>query len=43
MKIRVQVTLPVLFLTLAIALPAFAAYEYPLSSSAIREAYFLGT
>lgn len=34
--------LPVFFLALAIALPAFA-YEYPLSSRAIREAYFLGT
>jgi len=43
MKIRVQVTLLVLFLALAIASPALAAYEYPLSSSAIREAYFLGT
>lgn len=42
MKNRVQFALPVLFLALA-ALPALAAYEYPLSSNAIREAYFLGT
>ena len=42
MKNRVQFALPVSFLALA-ALPALAAYEYPLSSNAIREAYFLGT
>ena len=32
----------VLILSLAVALPA-AAYDYPLSSTAIRDAYFLGT
>lgn len=41
MKIRAQFTLPVFVIVLAAALPAFA-YEYPLSSSVIREAYFLG-
>ena len=43
MKSRMKFALPVLLFALAIALPAFGAYEYPLSSSAIREAYFLGT
>lgn len=32
----------VMLLSLAVALPA-AAYDYPLSSTAIRDAYFLGT
>lgn len=32
-----------IFLVMAIALPAAAAYAYPLSSTDIRNAYFLGT
>ncbi len=41
MKQRKRIGLPALFLTIAISLPALA-FEYPLSSTSIRNAYFLG-
>lgn len=41
MKLDPRFGLSISLLTLAIALPALA-YEYPLSDSAIRDAYFLG-
>jgi len=41
MKSNARLGLSISLLTLAVALPAFA-YEYPLSDSAIRDAYFLG-
>jgi hypothetical protein len=42
MKTKTRFGFSAFLLALAIALPAFA-YEYPLSSDAIREAYFLGS
>ncbi|MGC1687749.1 MAG: hypothetical protein WA734_19125 [Candidatus Acidiferrales bacterium] len=41
MKRRSQLAIPALLLILAVSLPALAV-EYPLSSSSIRNAYFLG-
>jgi hypothetical protein len=41
MKRRSQLAIPALLLTLAVWLPVLA-FEYPLSSSSIRNAYFLG-
>jgi hypothetical protein len=41
MKPRSRLAIPALLLILAVSLPALA-FEYPLSSTSIRDAYFLG-